>query len=34
MKLSYNNLLQQAEKNQADAANHAGNLANEVNKGK
>ena len=34
MKLSYNSLLQQAEKNKSDAGNHAANLANEVAKGK
>lgn len=34
MKLSYNSLLQQAEKNKNDAGNHAANLAHEIAKGK
>ena len=34
MKLSYNSILNQAEKNKGDASNNAANLANEVAKGK
>ena len=34
LKLSYNNLVNQAKKNKSDADNHAANLSNEVAKGK
>lgn len=34
MKITHNNLLNQAEKNKGDAGNNAANLANEVAKGK
>lgn len=34
MKLSYNNILQQTEKNKADSVHHSNNLANEVARGK